>query len=164
MHSPGRLKDILEYHPLSGIVKIRKSQRTLISDQDGLVTVFDRSAKIKSKKYKLEKIAYFLAFGVFPRNDQKVLHKNLNSEDNSLKNLTLVSRLQFNRIKEAYRNLQNSIRLVPHPVDQFDYLVYWIEDGKEKNKVFRDIIEAKKFQVSLQLRFSKILTKFCFFD
>lgn len=159
-----RLKDILEYDPLSGSVSIRKSRRTLLPDYDGLVVIFDRQAKSKSKKYKLERIAYYLAFGVFPGDDQRVLHKNLDQEDNSLKNLSLVSRSQYYKIREAYKNLQGSIRLLPHPTDQFDYLVYWMEDGKEKNRVFRDIIAAKKFQLSLQLKFSKILTKYCLFD
>ena len=100
-----RLKELLEYNPETGKVTIRKSQRVLTPDADGIVVIFDSKAKPKTRKYKLERIAYYLAFSIVPREDQKVLHKNLDPEDNRIQNLSLVSRSVFRQIKEAHRNL-----------------------------------------------------------
>lgn len=159
-----RLREILEYCPSSGKINNRKTKRVLAADSDGLVIIFDRKAKVKSTKYKLERIAFALAYGYFPSEAQKVLHKNLDSTDNRIKNLTLVSRSVFKQIKEAYRNVSGGIRIVPHPTDQFAYVLYWFEGGIEKNKVIQDVVVAKRQLLKLQLKYSKILTKYCIFD
>ena len=48
-----RLKELLEYNPETGKVTIKKSQRVLTADQDGIVVIFDSKAKPKTRKYKL---------------------------------------------------------------------------------------------------------------
>lgn len=159
-----RLKELLEYNPETGKVIIRKSQRVLTPDADGIVVIFDSKAKPKTRKYKLERIAYYLAFSIVPREDQKVLHKNLDPEDNRIQNLSLVSRSVFRQIKEAHRNLDGGIHLVPHATDQFSYILKWYEGGVEKSKIIQDIVIARRQQLKLQLKYSKILTKFCVFD
>ena len=159
-----RLRELLEYDALTGKVTNRKTKRVLTCDEDGLVIIFDRKAKVKSTKYKLERIAFALAYGFFPLETQKVLHKNLDPNDNRLKNITLVSRSVFKQIKEADRNLSGGIRMVPHSTDQFAYILYWFEGGIEKNKVIQDIVVAKRQLLKLQLKYSKILTKYCIFD
>lgn len=159
-----RLKALLEYDPGTGRVSLKKSNRTLQQDFDGIVVIFDRLSNPKIRKYKLERIAYYLAFGTFPREDQRVLHKNLDTEDNRRQNLTLVSRSVFKQIKEAHRNLSGGIHLVPHAVDQFSYILKWFEGGIEKSKIIQDIVVARRQQLKLQLKYSKILTKYCLFD
>lgn len=159
-----RLKELLEYDSSTGKVLLKKSKRILAPDQDGLVVIFDRLASPKVRKYKLERVAYFLAFGVFPREDQRVLHKNLDPEDNRIQNLSLVSRSVFRQIKEAHRNLTGGIHLIPHAVDQFSYILKWFEGGVEKSKIIQDIVVARRQQLKLQLKYSKILTKYCLFD
>lgn len=163
-HTHERLKDLLGYDSTSGKVFLKKSQRILQADQDGIVVIFDKLATPKIRKYKLERIAYYLAFGVFPREDQRVLHKNLEVEDNRMQNLALVSRSVFRQIKEAHRNLTGGIHLVPHATDQFSYILKWYEGGIEKSKIIQDIVIARRQQLKLQLKYSKILTKFCLFD
>ena len=159
-----RLKELLEYNPETGKVTIKKSQRVLTPDADGIVVIFDSKANPKTRKYKLERIAYYLAFSIVPREDQKVLHKNLDPEDNRIQNLSLVSRSVFRQIKEAHRNLDGGIHLVPHATDQFAYILKWFEGGIEKIKIIQDIIVARRQQLKLQLKYSKILTKYCVFD
>ncbi len=158
-----RLKEILKYDPVTGKVCTLKG-RALTADQDGLVTVFDRDAKKPSTKYKLERVAYFLAHDFFPREDQKVLHKNLDTADNRAKNLLLVSRSVFRQIKEAERNLEGAIKIIAHPVDMFSYILLWFDKGVERSRIFGDIGVARRYQVKLQLKYSKILTKYCLFD
>lgn len=162
MH-PERLKQLLTYDPLSGAIHTRKNNRKLIADHDGLVIVFDPIEK-KSYKLKLERIASTLAFGVAPSDNKRVLHKDLNVNDNSLKNLSIVSRSVFLAVKEAHRNLTQEIKMLQHPTDQFKYVVHWLEKGQEKQKVVHDITEARKLMLRLQLKYSKVLTKYCMFD
>lgn len=159
-----RLKELLDYDALSGKITIRKNKRVLAPDHDNIVVIFDRMAKPKAKKYKLEKIAFALAYGYFPREDQRVLHKNLDISDNRLKNLSLVSRSVFKQIKEAQKNLDGGIKIVPHPTDQFCYVLHWFEGGTEKTKIINDIVVARRQQLKLQLKYSKILTKYCLFE
>lgn len=159
-----RLKELLEYNPETGKVIIQRSQRVLTQDNDGIVVIFDSKAKPKTRKYKLERIAYYLAFSIIPREDQKVLHKNLDPEDNRIQNLSLVSRSVFRQIKEAHRNLTGGIHIIPHATDQFSYILKYFDGGIEKSKIIQDIVVARRQQLKLQLKYSKILTKFCVFD
>jgi len=160
---PQRLRELLEYNPLTGVLQLKKTKRVLLPDQDGLVQVFC-SIQRKNFKLKLDRLCYFLAFGVQPRVDQRVLHKNLNTEDNRLCNLSLVSRSVFLQIKEAHKNLTTGIRVINHPVDQFCFVVEWYENKKKSLKEFHDLIEARNVALKLQLKYSKILTKWCLFD
>jgi hypothetical protein len=161
--TPKRLREILNYCPLTGAIHNRRTNRLLHADHDGLVTVFCSEVK-KPYKLKLDRVAFALAYGFFPRKDKRVLHRNLNIHDNSLKNLAVVSRGVFLMIKEAHKNLQYGIKIQAHPVDQFCYVVHWVEQNKDKTKVVHDILEARRVSTSLQLHFSKILTKYCMFD
>lgn len=160
---PERLRELLTYDPLTGTIKTKRLQRELKADHDGLVTLFDSIEK-KSYKMKLERIAYALGFGIFPKEDKRVLHKNLDQNDNRLCNLSLVSRKVFLQIKEAHKNLTVGIKVLAHPTDQFAYIVHWFEGGFEKKKIVQDVVPARKLQLRLQLKYSKILTKYCIFD
>lgn len=160
---PDRLRELLDYDPLSGAIRNKKTKRLLQADPDGLVIVFDSATK-RSIKMKLDRIAYALAFGALPKEDKRVLHRNLDSNDNRLSNLSVVSRSIFLQIKEAHKNLTAGIKLVAHATDQFSYIVHWYQDGIERTKILQDIVPAREFQLKLQLKYSKILTKYCLFD
>ena len=162
MLAPDRLRELLEYDPNTGAIRTKR-KRVLQADHDGLVVIFDGSTK-RSYKMKLDRIAYVLAFGVNPKEQNRILHKNLDTSDNRIQNLDQVSREVFLKIKEAHRNLTTGIRVVLHPTDQFSYNVFWYEKNVEKCKLIQDIGLARSFQVKLQLKYSKILTKYCVFD
>ena len=96
------------YNPQNGEVRVRKSNKLLIPDEGGLVYVFDSQGVPKSVKYKLDKLAYFLWTGIFPSENSKILHKNLDDNDNRATNLLEVSRGTYNKIKEAEKNYKKS--------------------------------------------------------
>ena len=160
---PDRLRELLDYDPLSGAIRNKKTKRLLQADPDGLVIIFDSATK-RSIKMKLDRIAYALAFGALPKDDKRVLHKNLNTSDNRLNNLSVVSRSLFLQIKEAHKNLTNGIKIQAHSSDQFSYIVHWYQDGVEKTKIVNDIVPARELQLKLQLKYSKIITKYCMFE
>ena len=152
------------YNPQNGEVRVRKSNKLLIPDEGGLVYVFDSQGVPKSVKYKLDKLAYFLWTGIFPSESSKILHKNLDDNDNRAINLLEVSRGTYNKIKEAEKNLDYGIRIGNHPTDQLSHILYWYENGAERFKVVGDIVVAKRLKTKLQLKYSKFLTKYCIFD
>jgi len=159
-----RLKQLLRYDTLSGCVYLRKNNRKLLPDQAGSIVVYDGESERKINRFKLSTVAYALGFDRFPSKNQKVLHKNLDTNDNRLNNLQLVSSSVFRQIREAHKNLTTGIRIVPHSEDQFAYYLVWFSEGEEKRKVFYDIGTARKAQLKLQLKYSKVLTKYCIFD
>ena len=53
---PERLREVLDYDPLSGRILNKKTRRLLQPDHDGLVIIFDSAAK-RSIKMKLDRIA-----------------------------------------------------------------------------------------------------------
>ena len=159
-----RLNELLTYNPKNGEVRVRKSNKLLQADHDGLVYVFDSQSKPKSVKYKLDKLAFYFLTGSFPSESQKILHKNLDESDNRATNLAVVSRGVFNKINEAVKNLDYGIKLVNHPTDQLSYIVLWYESGVERSRVIQDVVIAKRMKTRLQLKFSKFLTKYCIFE
>lgn len=163
MLAPVQLRELLDYNPITGAIQHKRTKRHYVGDHDGLVMIYCKVTK-KPYKMKLDRIAYSLAFGETPSDNKKVLHKNLDVTDNSLKNLALVSRAVFLLIKEAKINLETGIRIQQHSTDQFTYMVYWFDHGVERSKLAHDIIEARKLTLRLQLKYSKVLTKYCVFD
>ena len=57
---PERLREVLDYDPLSGRILNKKTRRLLQPDPDGLVIIFDSATK-RSIKMKLDRIAYAMA-------------------------------------------------------------------------------------------------------
>ena len=161
--SPERLREILDYNQVTGVVSVRKSKRPLFASTDGSASFTDPQAK-KLVKMKLDKIAYVLAYGKYPRRDQRILHRNLNEDDNSLVNLMLVHRNAFLQIKEAHRNLTSALKMKLSEHDQMSYVVTWTDNGAVMTRVVDDIVPARKLMLKLQLKFSKILGKYCIFD
>ena len=155
-----RLKEFLNYNLETGVVSYKKTGKSLIQDEDGLVIVTDPSSKQK-KKFKMAKLCYSLLFNVNLEKEHKVIHKNLDETDFSAVNLIMVSQEQFKEIKEAWKNLQGGIRLTVHPKDMYSYKLHWYEGGIERTQVIHDIVVAKKLEKKLLLRFSKTLTKYC---
>lgn len=153
--------DILTYDPVTGDIYTKKTGRKYFVDDNGTVLVY---CKGKSYRYMYDKVAYILAYGVIPRKNQKVLHRNLDKTDNRKCNLLLVSRSDYSKVIEAYRNISATIRIVPHTEDQYSYIVYWEDANIYRKKVCSDLISARKLELKLKLKYSKILTKFCIFD
>jgi hypothetical protein len=148
----------------SGVFSIKKNNqihRRIFPDEDGYLRFYQAG-----KKYKLKanKIAWELSYNEEIPQDKVVIHKNLDFDDYRLQNLMLVTRVIHNAIKEAQRNLSGALRLVPHATDAFSYILMWRQDGKDKTRVVQDIVVARKLYAKLQLKYAKILSKWCVFD
>ena len=68
------------------------------------------------------------------------------------------------RIKEAHKNLSGYLKIKPHPKDMFSYLLIWKENAKNRTLVVQDVVMVKRAYNKLQLKYAKILSKYCVFD
>lgn len=164
--APDKLKSLLSYDPLTGLVSVKTPkglERPLFPDEQGCVVIYNPVSR-KIHKMKLDKLAYWLAFGKNPTKAQRVLHKNMQEHDNRIMNLALVSKTVYTQIKEAHRNMTSGLEITPHSEDQFTYIVSWYDQGRKVNKVIEDIVPARRLMLKLQLKYSKVLSKYCVFD
>lgn len=157
----------IEYDLLTGSFFLLKTtsggttKRQIFPNDDGYLLFYREGCKYKLKANRLA-----LELGTGKQIDQNklVLHKNLDVNDYRLQNLCAVTRAVYKKVKEAHRNLNGALKLVPHPTDAFSYVVQWKEDNKQMQQVVQDIVVAKRLFTKLQLRFAKLLSKYCVFD
>jgi hypothetical protein len=158
------LKELIDYDIIEGsffILKNNTRYRKIFPNEEGYLVFYKNARRIKLKA---NKIAIELVQNIVVQKDKVVLHKNLNETDYRYCNLKLISKKTHNIIKEAYRNLNGYLKLQPHPKDMFSYVLIWKENGKDKILVVQDIVVAKRMHNRLQLRYAKILSKYCVFD
>ena len=137
------------------------TKRQIFPNEDGYLLFYRQGTK-----YKIKANRAALELGTARAIDEQkvVLHKNLDVNDYRLQNLCAVSRTVYKKVKEAHRNLNGALRLVSHPNDAFSYVVQWKEDNKQMQQVVQDVVVAKRLFTKLQLRFAKLLNKYCVFD
>ena len=155
-----RLKEILEYDQVNGVLILKKSGRKLVPSEDGSVIIFDK----KNYRFKYDKLCIALLHNDFPSSDLKVLHRDMDDNNFKANNLKLVSRETYKQISEAYRNLNGGIRYDHHPTDKLMYQVQWFDGYTLKKRSIADLGLVKRCIVGLQLKYSKILTRYCVFD
>lgn len=159
-----QVKDLIDYDILTGdffILKNNKRYRKIFPNEDGYIVFYKDSKRIKLKA---NKSAIELVQNIVVQKDKVVLHKNLNENDYRYCNLRLLSKKTYNSIKEAYRNLSGYLKIQPHQKDMFSYVLIWKESGKDRILVVQDIVVAKRMYNKLQLKYAKILNKYCMFD
>lgn len=158
------IKELIEFVSEKGtffLLRNNARYRQLFPDEDGYLIFFRNN-----KKYKLKasKVAYELGNNSIVSKDHVILHRNLDFEDYRLVNLRKITKNQFTLIKEAHKNLNGALKLLPHHQDVFSYVLHWRENGKDKSQVIQDIVPARKQLVRLQLKYAKILSTYCLFD
>lgn len=158
-----RLKSLVSYDPLTGEMKNARTARVFQPDEYGMITVYDNTIK-KKFKMKASTVAWELANNTRLDDNSRVLHRNLNLRDFRRVNLMKLDRKVYNKVQEAVRNLDGHLRLVPHHEDQYSYVILYQENYMEKKEVVHDIIAARSRLIRLQLRFAKLLNKYCIFD
>lgn len=159
-----QIKDLVEYDIIEGsffILKNNSRYRKIFPNEDGYLVFYKNARRIKLKANRL---AIELTQDIVIQKDKAVLHKNLDETDFRYCNLKLISKKTYNTIKESHRNLSGYLKLQPHPKDMFSYVLIWKENGKDKILVVQDIVVAKRMYNKLQLKYAKILSKYCVFD
>ncbi len=158
------LKQLIDYDLFDGAFYILKNNcryRRIFPNEDGYLIFYKNSKRLK---FKANKLAIEFVQNIIVQKDKVVLHKNLDETDYRYINLKLISKKVFNTIKEAHRNLSGYLKLQPHAKDVFSYILSWKENSKDKIIVVQDIVIAKRLYTKLQLKYAKILNKYCVFD
>lgn len=158
------LQQLIEYEMLTGAFYTKKNgeiARRIFPNEEGYLIFYRNNRRLKLKA---NKVAMELITGKPVPDKKTVLHKNLDENDYRLQNLKIIPKSTYNLIREAHRNLSGSLKLQPHPRDMFCYILSWKQDGKDRKIVIYDIVVAKRTYNKLQLKYAKILSKYCIFD
>jgi hypothetical protein len=158
-----RLNELLIYNAATGEVFTKANSRRVEPDADGVVVIWCKDIK-KRFKFKFDRLCWTLGNNKRLRKNQKVLHKNLDNEDCRLVNISAVSLTVFAKINEAARNLRGELKITPHETDQYDFCVHYFENKLRRTERFSDIVFAQRRLLVLQLKFAKVLTKYCYFN
>ena len=159
-----KLSEMLHYEILTGKFFIKKNGdlvREIFPNEEGYLMFYRQGRRLKLKA---NKVAIELTSAEKVAEDRAVLHKNLDENDYRLQNLRVISRTAYLAVKEAQRNLSGALKLTPHPEDMFCYILNWKENSKDRRKVVKDVVVAKRTYNKLQLKYAKILSKYCVFD
>jgi hypothetical protein len=159
-----QLKEVINYDIFEGSFYIMKNNcryRRIFPNEDGYIVFYKDNKRFK---FKANKLAIELVQNISVQKDKIVLHKNLDETDYRYINLKLITKKTYNSIKEAHRNLSGALKLQPHSKDVFSYLLTWKENSKDKILVVQDIVIAKRLYTKLQLKYAKILNRYCVFD
>lgn len=157
-----KFKSFVCYDKQTGKLTNKRTGALLSVDEYGYVVVYDNTTK---KRYKIAAVKLAWELG----NDRelptgfKILVRNLDESDTSLGNLLAVPKDAYKEISEALRNLEK-MKLTPHHVDQYGYVIHYIENGVPKREVCHDIIAAKQSLIKRQLAAAKVINKYCIFD
>lgn len=155
-----QLKELLRYDPVLGKLEQVTNNKQPKIDDSGFITIYNPRTKSRYK-IKADKAAWMLGNDKAVRSDQRILHKNLNITDLTLKNLMVISRGAYLDVVDAVKNLEGNLRIVAHPSDMFNYFLFYREHGKENREICYDIVQAKRKYLKLQLKAAKIVSKYC---
>ena len=155
--------ELLTYDPITGFLFMKKSNRKIEPDEQGSVVLYDSVAK-KRHRIKFSRICWELGNAKPLPSSQRILHRNLDEKDFRLTNLLAVNRAVYNKVKEAIRNLNGHLKIQPHPFDQYSYVISYQLDNCTYREIKHDIVSARRLYTRLQLKFAKVLNKYCIFD
>jgi len=159
-----QLEEVLKYDMLTGEFFIKKNDqklRKIFPGEDGYIIFYKKGTRYKLKA---NKVAMELITGEKIPANKAVLHRNLDENDYRLQNLKIIPKSIYNLIKEAYRNLSGQLKIIPHSTDVFSYVLTWRENGKDRKLVVDDFVVAKRMHSKIQLKYAKILNKYCIFE
>jgi len=158
------LSENIRYDHLTGYLYYKKNNKRMIPDVNGYIFYSQAKPTKQMIKVKASKLCCLLGFGKAVRQDQRVLHRNLNEQDCRLSNLVVVPRKVYLQVNEARLNLESRLRLVPHEEDQHTYWLIHRHEGVDKKEMIHDIVIAQRKLLKMQLKYAKILSKYCLFD
>lgn len=145
----------------TGNVTSKVNHRVLSPSLDLHYTLHVEGKKIKIKA---DRLCWMLGNMQTIPQGYKVLHRNMQQDDNRLRNLLVLPSSEYFTTVEAYRNLTENLSLSLHPKDKYSYLIKYKHKGASKQEIFADEIPARKRLVQLQLKMYKTLSKYCLFD
>jgi hypothetical protein len=122
---------------------------TILTERDGTLTSSSSSLVIRGFFHRVpQKLAAWLLSGEdFVPSDKEILCRNLDDQDLTRRNLCLVDKTNYRRIKRIICNTTKHYKLKEHPTDIFKVITTWIDvdKGSKHKRVFEDSVVARKF-------------------
>lgn len=152
------IEQVVSYNPITGVF-IRKSNNQPVNLECFKdLTTPKIYMNIKGKRYDIPagRLALLLHTGNWC--EECVLYRDNDRFNFKINNLMSVSKKQHSQVLSVLKNLQENCKVIPHPVDQYKFIVHFVINGKSKNKVFhcpdeaRVFLEKKKKQLLRYLR------------
>lgn len=152
------LKNYLSYNPLNGEIYVLSVRpRKLLPDENYNVNTTVNGIKLKVK---YNKLVWYLVHGKVPKDNNVILHRNLDNTDFTLNNLTVISKREYLKLQESLKNLQGALRMYSHPTDIFSYILEYRDSGRLRKEVISDVTVARKKFSKLQFKFIKFIAKY----
>lgn len=155
-----QIKSHLEYDPDSGCVYVLKNNmrnRQLIPNEDmNIIVRLDKTIL----KMKFDRLIWCIYYGIKPKHNEVVFHKDLDPDNTKINNLILISSTENFKILEALKNLSGALRIIPHPTDAFSYVLEYKNEGRTKKELIKDVTIAKRKLLKMQLKYIKFLGKY----
>ena len=133
-------------------------QDTIEPDELDRIRVRTSSGKYSNKVQ--HNLAWELANGRAIPDGHVVYFKNTDSQDIRGYNLGICTRKQFQQLRDAIENSGEVLKLIPHSTEAFSYKVRCKIDGFTKMVNFHDIIAAKRFMRIMQIKSSRVMSKY----
>jgi len=149
------------YDPVQGIFYYEDNRPIFPNEGFLSFTYLDNWGQKKKVKISALRLAWETANGKKLPKDMTLLAKDFDNNNVRLANILCVPRQVAKIIKEALRNLNKYLKICQHPKDAYSVMVVWRKNGLLRKEIFGDSESARRRYKSLQLRFAKLITKYC---
>lgn len=153
----------ISYETTTGnFFKLKKDlsiERQVLPDYEGFIIY-----KCSFTSKLIKKRAYILAYEIL--NDKlldknlQIYFKDLNPNNLCANNINTVSKIEYKKIKDSLDNLNGFMKILPHKVNAFMYVLKFKINSKTRYLVCQDIVHAHKLRRLLTLKALKILSKY----
>lgn len=156
----------VQYEPDTGMIYVLKNDpktstlvkhKRLMPDENNSVNASINGTRVKIK---MNRFVWFILYGEILKDNETILHKDLDESNFRQNNLTKISKKVHYQILEAMKNLSGSLRIIPHPTDAFSYMIEYRKEGRLKREVLSDDSVAKKKLLQMQIKYIKFLGKY----
>lgn len=139
-------------------LKNKQLLRELFPSESGQYWVVTSSGKKTNRKAEILAMEFITKQEVKP--DESVLFKNFDKSDLRAFNLLLLPKEEYKSIKDAIDNLEGAVKTKPDKNNPYGIVLLYKKDGRLVQRLFNDVVTAKKQKRQVLLEATKLLSKY----
>jgi hypothetical protein len=151
------------YDPINGkFYRVRKNSEVateVFPDETGKLFIAP-SVNQKKLLMKAIKVAWIILNSKEVPNTHTVYAKNFDTTDCRAFNIGILPNEDFAKLREAFNNIHRDLKIKPHKTDQYSCVIQFRENGILRKLICADVIQAKKLQRRLLVKYTKIVGKY----
>jgi hypothetical protein len=151
----------IRYDYREGLLYLVKTNKVIIPDDENKVYFgYD------NKRYVVNsgKLCYEILHGCSIPENHRLIFKDLNKRNLKGNNLAIIPSEQYKEVQEALKNLSGWLRLGTHSKCMYSYVLEYRLGGKPVKRVIDDVVIAKRELLKMQLKFTKIVSKYFYLE